>query len=282
LVGNGMNARVWAALRERFGIPHVREFYAASEFPGAVVNITDELGSVGHLPLGRLRGYRLVRVDAENGALLRDADGRAIECRDGEPGELVLRLRPSRARPTGDYLGYVGEAATSERVAYDLFRPGDVYCRSGDVLRRDAAGHFFFVDRLGDTFRFKSENVSTRELEDALADLPGASSVVVVGIGMPAFDGKLGLAVIEANGAFSIARLTERVRSLPRAMRPCFVRVTAQIALTHSLKYKKVELARQGVDPKTLADALYFRDGDGYVPLDVAAFERISSGEQRF
>ncbi|MFZ5895229.1 MAG: AMP-binding protein [Myxococcota bacterium] len=282
LVGNGMNARVWASLRERFAIPHVREFYAASEFPGAIVNITNELGSVGHLPFGRWRGYRLVRVDADTGAVVRDAHGRAIECADDEPGELLLRLRPSRERPTGDYLGYVGESAAGERIVRDVFEPGDVYCRSGDLLRRDRGGHFFFVDRLGDTFRFKSENVSTREVEDALAGLPGVNSLVVVGVRLPAFDGKLGLAVLEATPSFSMAEFAARAAALPRAMRPCFVRVTERIALTPSLKYKKSAFALQGVDPSRTADALYFRDGDEYRRLDVAAFERIQSGAQRF
>ncbi|MGC4090067.1 MAG: AMP-binding protein [Polyangiaceae bacterium] len=282
LVGNGMNARVWAALRERFGIAHVREFYAASEFPGAVCNITDELGSVGHLPLGRWRGYRLVRVDADSGAVERDAQGRAIECRDGEAGELVLRLRTSRERPTGDYLGYVGEAAASERVAHDLFEPGDAYCRSGDLLRRDRGGHFFFVDRLGDTFRFKSENVSTREVEEAFAGLPGVRSLVVVGVSLSSFDGKLGLAVLEVAGDFSLAAFAERAQSLPKAMRPCFVRLTPRIALTPSLKYKKADLARQGVDPSAVPDALFFRAEARFEPLDAAIFQRILRGETRF
>jgi fatty-acyl-CoA synthase len=282
LVGNGMNARVWAALRERFGIAHVREFYAASEFPGAVVNITNELGSVGHLPFGRWRGYRLVRVDADSGDILRDANGRALECGADEAGELVLRLRTSSERPTGDYLGYVGEEARSERVARDLFEPGDVYCRSGDLLRRDGAGHFFFVDRLGDTYRFKSENVSTREVEDAFSDLEGVVSAVSVGVRLPAFDGKLGLLVVETTPGFSIARVAERLRTLPRAMRPCFVRVARQIALTPSLKYKKTAFARDGVDPRAVADPLYYRAGDDLVLLDATTFERISRGELRF
>lgn len=282
LVGNGMNARVWAGLRHRFAIPHVREFYAASEFPGAVVNITDHVGSVGHLPFGRLRGYRLVKVDADDGRILRDGKGRAIECRDDEPGELVLRLRPSREQPTGEYVGYVGEGPSGERVARDLFEPGDVYCRSGDLLRRDRSGHFFFVDRLGDTFRFKSENVSTREVEDAFSDLPHVICAVALGVRLPMFDGKLGLLALEVEPGFSLASVAERARSLPRAMRPCFVRLVERVALTPSLKYKKSELARQGVDPREVADPVYFRSEDELRPLDAAAFARILEGQQRF
>ncbi|HET9932061.1 MAG TPA: AMP-binding protein, partial [Polyangiaceae bacterium] len=282
LVGNGMNARVWAALRERFAIPHVREFYAASEFPGAVVNITDQVGSVGHLPFGRLRGYRLVRVDANDGSIVRDASGRAIECAADEPGELVLRLRPSRERPTGEYLGYVGEGPNAERIARDLFEPGDLYCRSGDLLRRDRAGHFYFVDRLGDTFRFKSENVSTREVEDAFSALPGVVSAVSLGVRLPEFDGKLGLLALEVGAEFSLASVAERMVTLPRAMRPCFVRLVEHIELTPSLKYKKSDIARDGVDPSVIGDPLFFRDGEELRPLDPAAFAGILGGAHRF
>lgn len=282
LVGNGMNARVWAALRERFAIPHVREFYAASEFPGAVVNITDQVGSVGHLPFGRWRGYRLVRVDADDGRIVRDAKGRAIECGADEPGELVLRLRPSRDQPMGEYLGYVGEGPSVERVARDLFEPGDLYCRSGDLLRRDRVGHFYFVDRLGDTFRFKSENVSTREVEDAFSDLPAVVSAISLGVRLPSFDGKLGLLALEVGSDFSLESVVARMKRLPRAMRPCFVRLVERIALTPSLKYKKSDIARQGVDPSRVPGPLFFRDGDELRPLDSAAFERIIDGAHRF
>ena len=102
-----MSADVWQRFQRRFGVPEVREFYAASEFPGAIVNLDGTVGSVGHVPFARLRGYRLVRVDEPTGELVRDARGRAFECSVDEPGELVLRLRPRPGRPTGDYTGYV-------------------------------------------------------------------------------------------------------------------------------------------------------------------------------
>ncbi len=282
LVGNGMNARIWAGLRERFAIPHIREFYAASEFPGAVVNITDHVGSVGHLPFGRLRGYRLVRVDADDGRIVRDATGRAIECGEDEPGELVLRLRPSAAEPTGEYLGYVGEGPNAERIARDLFEPGDLYCRSGDLLRRDRVGHYYFVDRLGDTYRFKSQNVSTREVEDAFSDLPGVVSAISLGVRLPSLDGKLGLLALEVDSNFSIESVAQRMQRLPRAMRPGVVRLVERIRLTPSLKYKKSDIARQGVDPICVAGPLFFRDGDELRPLDPEAFARISDGTHRF
>ncbi len=282
LVGNGMHASVWAELQRRFGVPEVREFYAASEFPGAIVNLTGKVGSLGHLPLARLRGYRLVRVDAETAELLRDAQGRAILCADDEPGELVLALRPRPGQPTGDYLGYHGEPANADRIARDLFVPGDVYCRSGDLLRRDAEGYYYFVDRLGDTFRFKSENVSTREVEEAFTGLPEVRALLAVGVRVPGFDGKLGLLVLEAPPQFSVEPLAARLAALPAHARPCFVRIVGELPVTSSLKYKRAELARHGVDPQQVSDPLYYREKDAYRPLDASAFARIVRGELRF
>ncbi len=281
-VGNGMSADVWRGLQARFGIPRVAEFYAASEFPGAIVNLTGRVGSVGRVPLGRWRGYRLVRVDAASGALLRDARGRAIECRDEEPGELVLRLKPRPERPTGDYMGYLNQPHGEERIARDLFELGDVYCRSGDLLRRDASGHYYFIDRLGDTFRFKGENVSTREVEGAFADLDGVQGALAVGVRVPGWDGKLGLLVLHASAAPSMDVLAERAERLAAHARPCFVRLTALLERTESLKVKKARFAEEGVDPVRVVEPLFYRNGTRYLPLDAAAYAAITAGALRF
>lgn len=281
-IGNGMSSEVWSRLQQRFAIPKIVEFYAATEFPGAVVNLTGEVGSVGHLPLGRLRGYRLARVDAATGDLTRTAQGRAIACGVDEPGELIYRLKPLVDRPTGNYLGYLGERPGGERIARDVFRAGDVYCRSGDLLRKDATGAYFFVDRLGDTFRFKGENVSTREVESVLRELPALRAVAVVGVALPGLEGKLGLAVVDAPAGLSLEAFAERAQLLPSFARPCFVRVTEELLFTASLKLKKAEFARQGVDPGALRDAIYYREGERYVRLQGEDYRRILDGRLRF
>jgi fatty-acyl-CoA synthase len=281
-IGNGMNGEVWARLQARFRIPKIIEFYAATEFPGAIVNLTGDRGSVGHVPFARLRGFYLVRVHADTGELLRDADGRAIECGPDEPGELVRKLEPALERPTGSYQGYLGEEPGGERIARDLFRTGDLYCRSGDLLRRDRTGAYFFVDRLGDTFRFKGENVSTREVERVFDDTPTVRALCVVGVSLPRIEGKLGLAVVEAPGGLSLEAFAERARRLPAFARPRFVRVTHGLSLTASLKLKKAELARQGVDPQGLSDPVYYLSGERYLPLEAEDYLRIVTGQQRF
>jgi len=280
-LGNGLNREVWLGLQQRFGVPQIREFFAATEFPGAVVNLVGTPGSVGHLPLGRLRGYRLVRVDADTRSILRDANGRAIECAPNEPGELVLRVKPKPAQPTGAYLGYVGETAGEERVARDLFRAADMYCRTGDLLRRNAAGEYFFVDRLGDTFRFKGHNVSTREVEEVLATAPGVAAVAVVGVSAPHVEGKLGLALLELGPDFSWASFAVTCERLPSYARPTLVRVVKALTYTESLKLKKRAAADEGFDPARILEPLYYRQGPEFLPLQTADYERFQSGLQR-
>lgn len=280
-VGNGLSAEVWPALQERFGIPQVCEFYAATDFPGAIVNITGTIGSVGHIVLARVRGYRLLRVDTVTGALVRSPSGRALECAAGETGELVLRLRASAGRATGVYGGYVEQQHTASRLLRDVFRAGDLYCRSGDLLRRDEAGHYWFVDRLGDSFRFKGENVASCEVEAAFAGTPGVAHVASVGVAVPGVDGRPGLLVVGSDAEPSLDELTERSRTLPHYARPCFVRVVPAIELTASLKLKKRTLAAQGVDPTQVSGPLYFWDGQRYAALDRLAFSRIVEGQLR-
>lgn len=281
-LGNGMDGEICARLKERFQIPRIVEFYAATEFPGAIVNLTGVAGSVGHVPFERLRGYRLVRIDPETGEIARDARGRAIVCGPDEPGELVRRLTPEAHSPTGSYQGYLGERPGGERIARGLFQDKDVYCRSGDLLRRDRTGAYFFVDRLGDTYRFKGENVSTREVERVFAGVHSVRALAVVGVALPQVEGKLGLAVVDAPDGLALDAFAERAQRLPVFARPCFVRVTRELSLTASLKLKKAEFARQGVDPSRVSEPIYYLCGERYLPLESADYQRISSGEQRF
>ncbi|HEY8945626.1 MAG TPA: AMP-binding protein, partial [Polyangiaceae bacterium] len=281
-VGNGLRPELWRPFRERFGVRHIHEFYAATEFPGAIVNLTGRDGSVGHIPLERARGYRLVRVDVETLELVRDARGRAIECAPGEPGELVLRLRPAARRATGDYAGYVGEQSHGSRLARDLFRRGDLYCRSGDLLRRDRAGNYWFVDRLGDSFRFKGENVSSRELERLLRECPGVDAAAVVGVRVPGIDGQPPLAVLSVSGEFEQGSFERHVAELPSHARPCFLRFASGLAMTESMKVRKRALAQAGVDPAASSDTIWYRRGTRYERLTPNVYACLSAGDVRF
>lgn len=268
LVGNGMSRVVWAGLKARFGIPEIAEFYAASEFPGSIVNLTGKLGSVGHVPFERWRGYRLARVD-EDGVLTRDERGYASEPSENQPGELLLRMRGS----------VDGEAESSGRIARDVFRRGDVYLRSGDLLRRDTDGYFWFVDRLGDAYRFKGELVSTRDVEDRL-EAEGVRGVSIVGVSIPGLEGKAGLAVAK-HGDFELGPFERALASLPDFAKPRFLRLVPELRLGPSFKTQKREFARDGVDPARVHEPLFvLRDG-AFEPLDSMRWQALVSGALR-
>ncbi|HEX2673339.1 MAG TPA: AMP-binding protein, partial [Polyangiaceae bacterium] len=189
-VGNGLEARVWTEFQRRFGQPVIREFYASTEAPAAILNLTGTVGSLGHVPFERRRGFRLARLDSEQRALARDAEGRASECAPDEPGELLLRVFPSEREPHGAFRGYTDREASAARIVHDVFELGDAYFRSGDVLRRDRSGYYYFVDRLGDAFRWKGENVSALEVERVLDSELGFPGVAVYGVAVPGYPGR--------------------------------------------------------------------------------------------
>nr|KAJ3407779.1 hypothetical protein HK105_003296 [Polyrhizophydium stewartii] len=179
IVGNGLRVDLWATVCRRFHITQVVEHYGSTEMPGdAVLNYFNKPGSCGFLPAAVAReksmtgeGGRLVAYDVEADRVVRGADGRCVPTAPGETGEMIMRL------PGGVYDGYVGEAATRRKLYEDVFEAGDRWWSSGDLLRTDAQGFFYFVDRTGDSFRWKGENVSTHEVEMALATFPGVKEV---------------------------------------------------------------------------------------------------------
>jgi fatty-acyl-CoA synthase len=263
LVGNGLGRAPWAELSSRFAIREIAEFYAATEFPGSIVNLTGKLGSVGHVPFERLRGYRLVRVD-DDGELVRDVRGFASRPASGEPGELLMRVRASDAR--------------GPRHARDLFRSGDAYVRSGDLFRRDRAGYYWFVDRLGESFRFKGELVATRDVEDAL-ERAGVRGVSIVGVRVPGVDGKAGLAVAEPE--LDRPAFLEALPAVPHFARPRFLRLASRIELGPTFKLQKRRFAEQGVDPDQVSEPLYLVGPASLEPLTPELWQRIVSGSLR-
>ena len=162
-------------------------------------------------------------------------------------------------------------------------KPGDAYVRTGDLMRQDAQGFFYFVDRLGDTFRWKGENVATTEVAAALMAYPGIAAATVYGVAVPGADGRAGMAALEAGAALDLVTLKAHLKArLPDYARPIFLRLVSSLALTETFKQKKQDLAAEGFDPARIADPLYADLGDGYQPLDTALYERISSGLARF
>lgn len=258
--GNGMRADVWERFRERFGIPVIHELYAATDGLGSSFNRNRGAFSRGAIGVrgkiwDRVMGYREVRarIDPDTEELMRTPEGHAIKSAVGEPGEVLIKVDPALAPQV--FKGYFDNAASTEkRWLRDVFEQGDMWFRSGDVMRQDADGRLYFVDRLGDTFRWKSENVSTNEVADVLGTHPQLAEVSVYGVSVPNADGRCGCATVVLQSgvdptALNRAGLAAHVRSrLPRYAVPVFLRVTPQLAYTGTFKIQKGQAKREGID----------------------------------
>lgn len=271
-MGVGLRADQWQAFQGRFGIAEVFETYGASESNLLVANGFGVPGSVGFC----ISPYRLVAYDSATGQPLRGPDGRAQPVDKGQPGLLVGKV--TRFIP---FEGYTDPTASQARLATDLFAPGDAWFVSGDVLRDLGWRHLGFVDRLGDTFRWKSENISTRQVEGALADAPGVAECTVYGVEVPGQPGRAGMAAVvwteDGPGADLAAQL---IRALPAAAVPIFLRSVDVLSTTRTFKHRKVALQAQGW--QTVTDVLVLdRARARYQPLDPATRDDILAGRLR-
>ena len=274
--GNGLSAEIWEPFQQRFGIPRILEFYAATEGNFSLYNAEGRPGAIGRIP-GFLRhrfGVALVRR-GEDGEPLRDANGFCLRVATGEAGEAIGRIAAGAAR----FEGYSDQAATAKKILRDVFEANDAYVRTGDLMRQDGQGFFYFVDRLGDTFRWKGENVATTEVAAALIAYPGIIAANVYGVAVPGADGRAGMAALETDAAFDPAGLRSHLKTrLPDYARPIFLRLVGALAVTETFKQKKSDLAAEGFDPSRIADPIYADIGSGYARLDAALYERVSSG----
>jgi fatty-acyl-CoA synthase len=284
-IGNGLRPDIWEAFQRRFAIPQIVEFYGATEGNTVLVNLENKVGSVGRYPIPALANGKLVRFDVESESHERDARGLCVECAPGEIGELVAPV--SETSPLGRFEGYTSKADSEKKMLRDVFAPGDACFRTGDLLRQDAEGFFYFVDRIGDTFRWKGENVSTQEVAEAISSCSGVEMVNVYGVAIEGMDGRAGMAAIRlAEGAALDGRafydFVDRC-GLPRYAAPIFVRLLAEVDMTGTFKLRKVELQKEGFDPARISDPLFVRD-DGvraYVPVTPAVADEIRSGARR-
>jgi len=283
--GNGLRGDIWQAFQKRFAIPRILEFYAATEGNFSLFNVEGKPGAIGRIPsfLAHRFPAAIVRFDIEAGAPLRGADGLCIRCGAGEIGEAIGRIGEMKDGG-GRFEGYTSAAETEKKVLRDVFAPGDAWFRTGDLMMRDAEGYFYFVDRIGDTFRWKGENVATLEVAEAIAACAGVADVSVYGVAVAGHDGRAGMAAVVADDGFDPAGLYQQLRErLPAYAAPLFIRVLPALSLTETFKQKKQELVHDGFDPSRVTDPLLFRDVSvgTYVPLDAALFARIASGQVR-
>jgi fatty-acyl-CoA synthase len=284
--GNGLRGDLWEKFQSRFEIPKILEFYAATEGNVSLYNVEGKIGAVGRVPpfLAHRFPLALVQFDAVAAAPARDAHGRAIRCGVDEIGEAIGRIGDGASQPGGDFEGYTSATETERKILRDVFEPGDAWYRTGDLMRRDAGGFYYFVDRIGDTFRWKGENVATSEVAAALIAFPGIAEASVYGVAVPGTEGSAGMATLVADGALDFVELRHHLRRrLPSYARPLFLRLTDRIDATGTFKQSKVALAREGFDLTVVRDPVYFDDPakQAYVPLDGALCQRIAAGRMR-
>ena len=283
--GNGMSADVWEAFEKRFAIPRILEFYAATEGNFSLYNVEGKAGAIGRVPsfLMARNPIALVKFDFDNDRPLRGADGFCVRCGRNEPGEAVGRIASDARDLSARFEGYTSAADTEKKILRNVFAPGDAYLRSGDLMRIDEQGFYYFVDRIGDTFRWKGENVATLEVAAALCACPGIVEAAVYGVAVGGAEGRAGMALLGVEGELDLMEIAERMRSLPDYARPVFLRVRRRIEITATFKHKKHDLAKEGFDPDAIVDPLYVFDrAQGvYVALNRNRFAAIQNGTMR-
>lgn len=283
--GNGMRPDIWDEFKDRFKIPLILEFYGATEGNVLMFNFEGKAGAIGRLPwfIENRFPTALVRFDVETEQPVRNAQGFCIPCGPNEIGESIGKIVNDPNKPSNRFEGYAGQQETEKKILRSVFAPNDIWFRTGDLMRKDEHGYFYFVDRIGDTFRWKGENVSTSEVAEAIHRFPGITDTNVYGVSVPKHEGRAGMAVIVCHDCDLAALHRHLDACLPDYARPVFLRIRKDIDVTTTFKQRKVDLVKDGFDPEKISDPLYFNDPvkQTFVPLDKALYERIQSGQQR-
>jgi fatty-acyl-CoA synthase len=284
--GNGLRPDLWEQFKTRFHIPHILEFYGATEGNVNIFNFEGKPGSVGRVPwfVAHRFPIAVVKFDVERQRPIRNANGFCERCEPNELGEVIGRIVNDASKPGNRFEGYAAVDQNEHKILRDVFKKGDSWFRTGDLMRKDKRGYFFFADRVGDTFRWKGENVSTTEVAEAINRFPGITDANVYGVTIPKYDGRAGMAAIVCEGQCDLGALHAHLAAnLPPYARPLFLRIQRQLDITGTFKQKKVDLVREGFNPLATKDPIFFNDpqANTYVPLDAAFYLRLENGSIR-
>ncbi len=285
IAGNGLRPAIWDDFTERFGIDRVCEFYAASEGNTAFVNVLNVDKSTGICPTP----VAFVEYDEETGEPKRGDDGRVRKVKNGEPGLLISKV--SNFQP---FDGYTDKEATEKKLVRDAFKEGDVWFNTGDLMRSQGFGHAAFTDRLGDTFRWKGENVATTEVEAAVSTDPQVEEATVFGVEVPGTSGRAGMAAVQLKEGKEFdgkAFAKAAYDNLPSYAVPLFVRVVKELAHTSTFKSQKVDLRKEGYggssgegdeDAGKIEDPIYVLAGpdEGYVEFYDEYLDEVKDGKK--
>lgn len=281
IVGNGLRPSIWKDFKERFGIERVVELYGSSEGNVAFTNVFNFDNTVGYSPIS----YAIVKYDRDSEEPVRDNNGFLIKVAKGEAGLMVGKITKS-----SPYDGYTDKSKTEETIIRDAFKKGDAWFNTGDLMRDIGFKHAQFVDRLGDTFRWKGENVSTTEVEHILDTYDGIAESVVYGVEIPNCDGRAGMAQLRLSdgksiGDINLKALSEYLASeLPPYAVPLFLRIkTDQFEATGTFKHLKTELKEHKYNLDKVSDEVYvlLPGEEGYVKLTKEIQQGVDSGQYR-
>jgi fatty-acyl-CoA synthase len=281
--GNGLRHDIWRDFQSRFGIPRILEFYAATEGAVSLFNAEGEPGAIGRIPsfLGHRSPVVLVRFDVDREAPVRDENGFCIKCAANEVGEAIGPLQRGTGNVSNRFEGYSDSTASEKKIIRNVFLPGDAWFRTGDLMRKDERGFFYFIDRIGDTFRWKGENVAASEVSEVISAFAGVKHANVFGVRVPAAEGRAGMAALVLERELDLAAFRDHLVSrLPPYARPLFLRVQESMDVTGTFKYSSADLAKDAYNPLVNPEGLYFNHPDlqAFVPVDQGLYNSIQAG----
>lgn len=281
-VGNGLRSDVWKQFLDRFGNIKMCEFYGATEGNICFMNHTGKIGSVGRTNFfyKLFFNFELIKYDFQKDEPIRSEQDWCSRVNKGEPGLLI-----SRVNTKNPFFGYAGSYRhTKNKLLFDVFKKGDVYFNTGDLMVQDQENFLYFWDRIGDTFRWKGENVATTEVADVIGMLDFIQETNVYGVAVSGYEGKAGMAsiILKPNKSLNLEKVYEQVvTSLPSYACPRFLRIQEKMETTGTFKPQKFQLVEEGFNPIKISDPLYFMDNleKSYVPLTQELYEQIILGE---
>jgi fatty-acyl-CoA synthase len=284
--GNGLRNDVWNDFKSRFRIPAILEFYASTEGTFSLFNTEGKPGSIGRVPsfLSHRFPMAMVKFDVEKQEPHRNAQGFCIRCSPNEVGEAIGKLLPASSSISGQFEGYTSAQESEKKILRNVFEPGDRWFRTGDLMRKDEQGYFYFIDRVGDTFRWKGENVSTSEVSEAICAFHGIKEANVYGVAVPNTDGRAGMAAVAVDDELDLRAFRAHLSGqLPQYAVPVFLRVGRELQVTATFKHTKNALVLMGYDPSAAVESIYFNDPEqqAFVRLDETVFARIQGGDIR-
>jgi acyl-CoA synthetase (AMP-forming)/AMP-acid ligase II len=272
--GNGLRPDIWEKFQSRFGIPKIRELYGATEGVGALVNTHGRPGMVGRY----MRGSLVIKCDQETGEPIRNEEGYCESVEVGETGLFISALSK-----IATFEGYLDKQASNKKIMSDVFKKGDLWFNSGDLLIRHENNWLSFADRVGDTYRWKSENVSTMEVAAIVNKYDQVLDSNVYGVEVKSAEGRAGMALLSVTDEFNFNEFSEHIeKNLNAFQLPYFLRITETMKTTGTFKHQKEDLKKQGFDPDIIEDKIYFYQKGNYVEMNNDLYNRIQTGEERF